>query len=463
MTIPTITPLPTAPARTDPPATFITRADAFLAAMVTMQTELNTSIGAMNTDIAGIAANVTAAQAAQTGAETAETNAEAAQAAAESAANATLWVSGTSYSEGDVVYSPSNYKSYRAKTSFTSTTDPAFDSPNWVNLTGGAEVMVEGPTTVYRTLPTEFTITNYDIATTYALSTTDGTISRTDEIITFTANVVGNVSFTVNGKLFEFTSEDVAAGQQAFTSSGTFSWVAPTGVTSVSIVTVGGGGRTTSYNNGSASGGALGYKNNISVTPGQTYQVVVGGQGGLSRFETTVGAEGGVSNPQSNPVYSNPLYGSSGGRGIGFNGSWSSGGGGAAGYSGDGGSQWFSGGNASGGGGGAGGGYQITSGASGGGGGVGILGEGTSGLGGSNSTRTGGQGGSGGANGQDGLSSSGPTHPSVDGGAYGGASGSHWHDQVVSSVRGAGGAVRIIWAGTTGTTREFPSTNTGDL
>lgn len=61
MTIPTISTLPTAPARTDPPATFITRADAFLAALVTMQSELNTSIGAMNTDIAGVNADATAA------------------------------------------------------------------------------------------------------------------------------------------------------------------------------------------------------------------------------------------------------------------------------------------------------------------------------------------------------------------------------------------------------------------
>ena len=62
MTIPSITPLPTAPARTDPPATFVTRADSFLAAMVTMQGELNTTITAMNAASANIDADVLLAQ-----------------------------------------------------------------------------------------------------------------------------------------------------------------------------------------------------------------------------------------------------------------------------------------------------------------------------------------------------------------------------------------------------------------
>ena len=276
---------------------------------------------------------------------------------------------------------------------------------SWADAGG---VSLDGPTDIYKTLPSDFTITNYDIATTYLLSTTDGTISRTDEVITFTPTSTGTASFSVNGKIFDFTVLEVAAGQQAFTTVGTYTWVAPLGVSSVSIVTVGGGALSGGYNDKAGGGAALGYKNNVPVTPGQSYTVVVGGDRSISRFETTVGAEGGIRNPTGTPQYSNPLYGSSGGRGVGYANSWSSGGGGAGGYSGDGGCVMItpsggSAGDGAGGGGGAGGGYQITSGAAGGGGGVGILGEGASGLAGNNSTRTGGGGGSGGANGANGT------------------------------------------------------------
>jgi hypothetical protein len=47
------------------------------------------------------------------------------------------------------------------------------------------------------------------------------------------------------------------------------------------------------------------------------------------------------------------------------------------------------------------------------------------------------------------------------GGLYGGGGGGA--ELNGEAGNGAGGAVRIIWAGTTGISRAFPSTNTGDL
>jgi len=70
-------------------------------------------------------------------------------------------------------------------------------------------------------------------------------------------------------------------GQQAYLTPGTYNWTAPAGITSVSVVCIGGGGGgydgSSSY--GGGGGGGLGWKNNIAVTPGQSYTVVVGNGG----------------------------------------------------------------------------------------------------------------------------------------------------------------------------------------
>ena len=122
-TPPTISALPTPPSTSDP-ATFDTRADAFMAALPTHTTETNAAS-------ANVYANaVDAASSASASASSAGAAANSA-ATAVSAAGATLWVSGTTYAIGDVRYSPANQKIYRRKTAGAGTTDPSADSTNW--------------------------------------------------------------------------------------------------------------------------------------------------------------------------------------------------------------------------------------------------------------------------------------------------------------------------------------------
>ena len=87
------------------------------------------------------------------------------------------------------------------------------------------------------------------------------------------------------------------SGQDEYTTAGTYTWVAPAGVTSVCVVCVGGGGGGSWHNNNStgAGGGGLGYKNNISVTPGNSYTVVVGNGGAGASVFNTAGSNGGES------------------------------------------------------------------------------------------------------------------------------------------------------------------------
>ena len=137
-----------------------------------------------------------------------------------------------------------------------------------------------------------------------------------------------------------------------------FTWTCPAGVTSVSVVCIGGGGEGGDYGpspgTGGGGGAALRYKNNISVTPGQNYEVQVGASrnntsGGQSWFRvnssnTLCQAEGGgrgtnnISGPGgpggNSGVGDGGGNGGAGGRGN--NGGGGGGGGGAGGYSGSG-------------------------------------------------------------------------------------------------------------------------------
>ena len=276
--------------------------------------------------------------------------------------------------------------------------------------------------------------------------------------------------------------------QVAYTTAGTYTWVAPSGLSpaSVSVVCVGGGGGA---NYGGGGGGGLGYKNGYGVTSGNSYTVVVGagGQGpssdpsdtstsgGDSYFISTAVVKGGGgqrgrffnsgggvdSSGGAGGTYTGDGGASGGAGGPAYQQYGGAGSGGAAGYTaggGDGGQVQsnanYAGANGNGGGGGGGGGDRNYGG--GGGGGVGILGAGSSGTAGAAGTTNG-------SPGFCGTAGSGGTPTSstqtMQGGLYGGGGATY---NPSTRPIGAQGAVRIIWS-LTGVTRSFPSTNTGNL
>lgn len=271
---------------------------------------------------------------------------------------------------------------------------------------------------------------------------------------------------------------EVVGGQEEYTTPGTYSWTAPVGVTSVSVVCVGAGGASGGGAGGAGgTGGGLGYINNLSVGPGQAYTVVVGeggggntgaagGAGTDSYFINTSNVKGGggsSTNGRTGGGTGGSYYGTGGGNGGDGASSPGSnaggGGGGAGGYSGAGGDGSSGGDAADGSGGGGGGGATIVQGnnQAGGGGGVGIYGQGSNGAGGvaNISTGQGGHGGSGGLDGGDGSHNNDvPTH----GGQYGGGPGAMGGGG--DAYDGSHGAVRIIWPGTS---RQFPSANTASI
>lgn len=327
-----------------------------------------------------------------------------------------------------------------------------------------------------------------------------GNIVATSATVTIsdTSTTAGQVLFAASSA-FPKTS---GTSEYGYTNSG--SWTVPSGVTKISVVCIGAGGggsNSGTYTNPSGGGGGgLSYRNNFTVTPGETlYYTHGGGSNGntlvgscaslwrgqpfLNTSTLICGAYGGYGpSAEGSDGVANALGGNGGGRlvhnssipsqpglstgsgavtgsdggGAGGRGGTAvsttraAGGGGTAGYVGAGGQGGSSGdGNAGAGGGGGGGGSGTSS--AGGGGGTLPTGQTASGTGGTGGT-TGTAGGGGTV-----LYNYGQRGRGYGGGG-GGVIGNY--SNVYQNGTGEMGCVRIIWPGNT---RQFPSTNVADV
>lgn len=130
----TITTLSTPPSRSDP-TNFVSRADVFLGELPDWGDEVNTVGSEMNSTATAVNVSASAAAASAVAADAAKVQAEQAVVAATAVSGATKWVSGTSYAEGAVTWSPANGQNYRRKApGGVSTTDPSADATGWYSL-----------------------------------------------------------------------------------------------------------------------------------------------------------------------------------------------------------------------------------------------------------------------------------------------------------------------------------------
>ena len=371
------------------------------------------------------------------------------------------------------------------------------DAFSFTNATG-----IE-PSTV--TTSNTITPTGYTLATTWSVTNggtasinggayaSSGTISPGQTITvrgTSSSSYSTGVSFLVSIGTTQSTwtvNTRAQPTEALYFTPGTYSFIVPSFVTNASVISVGGGagGGGGNYGNGGG-GGGLNWRNNISLTPGQSIAITVGA-GGAGTFSSPSNGLTSVAAFPLECTASGAVGNNGGGRsapsgGGGNGGQGNQGGGGAAGYSGNGGSGGSTGGSgnngAAGGAGGGGGGSYFGNiepnsyagrWSSGGGGGVGVDGQGSSGTGGSSSgPGTGGGGGSGGNPGSNAFAFSDGGAGSIFGGG-GGRGGYYYYvdgggnpepTTYLRGGNGGNGVVRIIWPGTT---RQFPSTNVGPM
>lgn len=314
-----------------------------------------------------------------------------------------------------------------------------------------------------------------------SMSTSTGLISGTpNSEYAITHTITG--TDTSGAQAFQTVNINFTApppqGQTLYSSPGTYTFTVPARTTTLSAVAIGGGGGGSYiWSYGPGGGGGLAWARDISVTPGETFTVVVGsggsawtynqgnGYAGNSYLQRNSGGQiicrgygSGQGGPNSNGGASGGFdYTGTGGGGRGgyTNWQWNYSGAGAGGYAGRGGEGTYGYNPGYGGGGAAGSTYSSTWGTPGG-GGTGIYGQGADGVG--RGQGVGGGGGSGGQNGQNGEPYYSYSRNHIYGGQYGGGAGGSGSQNYGGGFGGSGG-VRIIW----GPNRFYPSTNTQDV
>lgn len=189
---------------------FNVRADDFLASLPTLTGELNSLKTQLNTF--GLETNTIKDEI--------NTNLTAVAAVA----NITKWISGTTYSEGQVVYSPTNYQTYRRSSSNpgSSTLDPSGDSTRWFLISASGDVTATGTQTLTNKTLTSPKITG--LRQTVATTSGNSNISLSASLASvYILNLTGGANITITSS--GLGSSDVVSCIVQITSNGNLvSW-----------------------------------------------------------------------------------------------------------------------------------------------------------------------------------------------------------------------------------------------
>jgi len=198
-TPPSVTALPTPPS-TASPTLFDSAADAFLGALPTFQSDHNALAENVYSNAVDAASS---AQAASTSAGQSSASADSAAAnavAAATSAGAPLWVSGTSYSIGNVCYSPANKRVYRRITAGAGTTDPANDPTNWKVIDTAPAVVIVSATSQTAVASMHYVLTNVAATTvTLPAAPASGDVVAVTVSNGLLTNVIGRNGKTIMG------------------------------------------------------------------------------------------------------------------------------------------------------------------------------------------------------------------------------------------------------------------------